>query len=160
MPSLAILLFLLFLSQSSEASTAPAQQPPPPTPKPPAKPPASPAPAPATPLAPMPPWPKPTPVIARPQASAKPKPVSTSPAPAGLPKFPAGWEPDTPPSAAVVARAYALLPTLWKSGKPGAIATEQTEGQWKTYQAYSPAKGKRSVVAYRLKAGGGGTVFS
>lgn len=155
MPSLAILLFLLFLSQSAGASQAPAQPATPSPPKPPARPPT----APAQPAAPLAPWPKATPAIARPQAAPKPQPVSTSAAPAGLPKFPTGWEPDTPPSAAVVARAYALLPTLWKSGKPGAIATEQTDGAWKTYQAYAPAKGRRSVVAYRLKAGGG-TVFA
>lgn len=159
MGALAMLMFLLFITQSGGAEAAPAPAPAPPTPKPPARPPAAP-------LAPMPPWPtpKPTPKPAaaakpKPTAAPKPTPVSTGPTPAGLPKFPAGWEPDTPPSAAVVARAYALLPTLWKSGKPGAIKQEQTDGQWKTYQAYSPAKGKRSVVAYRPK-GGGGTVYS
>jgi hypothetical protein len=157
MGALAMLMFLLFITQSGGAAPAPAPAAAPPTPKPPARPPAAP-------LAPMPPWPTPKPAAAakpKPAAAAAPKPipVSTGPSPAGLPKFPAGWEPDTPPSSAVVARAYALLPTLWKSGKPGAIKQEQTAGQWKTYQAYSPSKGKRSVVAYRPK-GGGGTVYS
>jgi hypothetical protein len=44
-----------------------------------------------------------------------------------------------------------LLPTLWKSGKAGATAVEQTAGRWITYQAAVPSKGKRGVVAWRIK---------
>ncbi len=158
MGALAILMFLLLLSQGAEAAPAPTPTPPaprpptPPTPKPPARPPAAPAPVPAGPAAPQ--YPeafKPWPVAA---PAAKPD------IPAGLPKFPTGWEPDVPPPAPVVQRANALLPELWRSGKSGAIKQERTAGRWITYQAYSPAKGKRGVVAYRLKGGGGGTVYS
>lgn len=72
-------------------------------------------------------------------------------APKDLPAFPAGWEPDVPPPAAVTARAWALLPTLWKSGKAGATTVEQTAGRWITYQAAVPSAGKRGVVAWRIK---------
>ena len=72
-------------------------------------------------------------------------------APKGLPSFPTGWEPDSPPPAAVTARAWALLPTLWKSGKAGATTVEQTAGRWITYQAAVPSAGKKGVVAWRIK---------
>lgn len=149
MGALAVLMFLILLAKGADAA-----QPQPaaaPAPKPPAKPPASP------PAASPPPYQAPPPM--KPWPVAAPAPAAATPSPAGLPKFPSGWEPDVPPPAAVVRRANALLPTLWKSGKPGATATEQTEGRWITYQGYSPAKGKRGVVAYRMKAGGG-TVYA
>ena len=72
-------------------------------------------------------------------------------APKGLPSFPSGWEPDVPPPAAVTARAWALLPTLWKSGKAGATAVEQTAGRWITYLASVPKKGTKGVTAWRIK---------
>jgi hypothetical protein len=82
--------------------------------------------------------------------------------PKELPAWPAGWEPDTPVPAAEVARAKVLLPTLWKSGKPGQRKTEQTAGKWVTYLAFVPSKGKRGVAAFRVKPGAqggqGGTV--
>ncbi len=69
--------------------------------------------------------------------------------PAGLPPFPGpGWVPDSPPPAAVVARAVSLLPQLWGQGQ-GAHTTEQTAGRWITYLATMIGT-KRSVVAYRL----------
>jgi len=72
-------------------------------------------------------------------------------APKDLPAFPSGWEPDVPPPAAVTARAWQLLQSLWKSGKPGATTVEQTGGRWITYQAAVPSAGKRGVVAWRIK---------
>lgn len=152
MSALPILVFAMLAAQRRHPSGGT-------PPKPSATPAATPSAAAATPAAAAATPPKPTPA-SLPAAKPWPAAAPAKPSPAGLPKFPTGWEPDTPPSAAVVARAYALLPTLWKSGKPGATSTEQTDGQWKTYQAYSPAKGKRSVVAYRLKAGQGGTVYA
>lgn len=71
--------------------------------------------------------------------------------PAGLPPFPSGWQADQPPPAAVVNRAWQLLAELWKSGKPGAIKTEQTGGRWITYQAQLHAEGKKGVTAYRVR---------
>lgn len=156
MSALPILVFAMLAAQRRQPSGGT-------PPKPSATPAATPSAAAATPAAAAATPPKPTPAslpAAKPWPAAAPAAAPAKPSPAGLPKFPTGWEPDTPPSQAVVKRAYALLPTLWKSGKPGATSTEQTEGQWKTYQAYSPAKGKRSVVAYRLKAGQGGTVYA
>jgi hypothetical protein len=71
--------------------------------------------------------------------------------PAGLPPFgPAGWVFDNPPPAAVQARAWQLLASLWSQG-PGAIKTEQTAGRWITYQAQPMGK-KKGVVAYRLRS--------
>lgn len=72
-------------------------------------------------------------------------------APRGLPAFPGGWEPDSPPPAAVRVRAEQLLPELWTSGKPGARTLEQTEGRWITYLAFRPSAGKKGVAAYRIK---------
>ncbi len=81
--------------------------------------------------------------------------------PAELPAFPTGWEPDTPVPAAEVSRAKALIPELWKSGKPGAHKTEKTGGKWVTYLAFRPKAGMKGVAAYRLKPGAqGGTVQS
>ncbi len=71
--------------------------------------------------------------------------------PPGLPAFPGpGWVPDSPPPAAVVSRAVALLPQLWGQGQ-GTHVTEQTGGRWITYLATMIGT-KRSVVAYRLSA--------
>jgi hypothetical protein len=72
--------------------------------------------------------------------------------PAGLPPFPAGWEYDNPPSAAVRTRAWQLLDSLWKQGQ-GSSTTELTAGAWKIYRAEITAGGKRGVVAYRVKQG-------
>lgn len=71
--------------------------------------------------------------------------------PKGLPAFPGGWEPDLPPPKAVVTRAWQLLPSLWKSGKPGATKTEQTAGRWITYKATLHPGKKRGVDAWRVK---------
>jgi hypothetical protein len=71
--------------------------------------------------------------------------------PAGLPPFgPAGWVYDQPPPAAVQARAWQLLSSLWSKGA-GATKTEQTAGRWITYQA-QPMGTKKGVVAYRLRS--------
>ncbi len=77
--------------------------------------------------------------------------------PTGLPPFPSGWEPDQPPPAAVVTRAWQLLPKLWKSGKPGGTAVETIKGRWITFQAQWHGKGKKGVTAYRTKAQHGAT---
>lgn len=70
--------------------------------------------------------------------------------PPGLPAYPGpGWEPDSPPGSGVVARAHALLKTLWQHGE-GTRKTEQTNGRWITYVARM-LQGKKGVVAYRLK---------
>jgi hypothetical protein len=58
--------------------------------------------------------------------------------------------PDNPPPAAVQARAWQLLSSLWQQGA-GATKTEQTAGRWITYQAQPMAKGKKGVVAFRLR---------
>lgn len=79
--------------------------------------------------------------------------------PAGLPAFPAGWEPYQNPSSTIVAqRAAALLFQLWRQGE-GATITEQTaglpNGQWVTYQAQIHQEGtarKKGVGAWRMKA--------
>jgi hypothetical protein len=70
--------------------------------------------------------------------------------PAGLPEFPAGWEYDEPPPAAVRTRAWQLLDSLWKQGK-GARVTERTADRWITYRAEMTKGNKRGVVAYRMK---------
>jgi hypothetical protein len=67
-----------------------------------------------------------------------------------LPPFPAGWEADTPPGKAVIARAGQLLKELWKGGKAGVKQQEQTEGRWITYMGVMHGK-KKAVVAYRIK---------
>jgi hypothetical protein len=72
--------------------------------------------------------------------------------PKELPKFPTGWEPFVPPPKAVSARAWQLLNELWKKGI-GTTKVEQTAGQWVTYKAFSPSKGKKGVAAYKLKPG-------
>ena len=91
-------------------------------------------------------------------AAKKAKAAASQPAPwpqakpTGLPPFPSGWEPDTPPPAAVVTRAWQLLPKLWKGGKPGGTAVETIKGRWITFQAQWHGKGKKGVTAYRTKA--------
>ncbi len=71
--------------------------------------------------------------------------------PSGLPPFPSGWQTDQPPPAAVQARAWQLLPILWKQGAR-ARKTEQTAGRWITYEA-QPMGAKKGVVAYRVRPG-------
>jgi len=70
--------------------------------------------------------------------------------PEGLPPFPAGWEHDEPPSAAVRARAWQLLEELWARGE-GSSSTEKTGMQWTTYRAERTRGGKKGVVAYRIR---------
>jgi hypothetical protein len=75
--------------------------------------------------------------------------------PAGLPAFPAGWEPFLPLKPAVSQRAAEVLFTLWRQGE-GATLTEETDGQWVTYQAQIHQEGtarKKGVGAWRVKAG-------
>lgn len=74
--------------------------------------------------------------------------------PSGLPPWPAGWTPAHPPPAAVVTRAWQLLPTLWAKGV-GNRTTENTGGQWTTYVAtwMNAAKTTKGVVAYKPKGG-------
>lgn len=94
-------------------------------------------------------------------AAKKAKAAASAPAPwpqqkpTGLPPFPSGWEPDQPPPAAVVTRAWQLLPILWKSGKPGGTSVETIKGRWITFQAqwHDKAKKKKGVTAYRVKPG-------
>lgn len=96
-----------------------------------------------------------------PAAKAKrvPGKIVPSVVPAGLPAFPAGWEPYQNPSSIIVAkRAAALLFQLWRQGE-GATITEQTDGlpngQWVTYQAQIHEEGtakKKGVGAWRVKA--------
>ena len=144
---------MLALLLAARKTGAVAPQAPSPT-KPPQPPPATPTAAPAAAAKPA----------AAPAAPAVPWPVASyATAPGGkvvpvptfqmgpLPAFPSGWEADTPPTKAVTTRAGQLLGELWKSGKPGATKQEQIAGRWVTFQAYAPAKGKRAVVAYRIK---------
>lgn len=86
------------------------------------------------------------------QAAAAPVPWPQA-MPAGLPPFPSGrWVPAQPPPPAVVTRAWQLLSTLWAHGA-GTHKTEQTAGQWITYQA-QPMGQKKGVVAWKLRGGG------
>jgi hypothetical protein len=93
---------------------------------------------------------KPATVLPASTQAPKPWPVANQPT---LPKYPAGWEPYVPPPPAVVSRANQLMSELWKSGKVGVTKVEQTDGVWVTYVTFAPAKGKRGVAAYHLKAG-------
>jgi hypothetical protein len=94
-----------------------------------------------------------------PKAKRAPGKVVPSVVPAGLPAFPAGWEPYQNPSSTIVGkRAAALLFQLWRQGE-GATITEQTAGlplgQWVTYQAQVHEEGtakKKGVGAWRVKA--------
>jgi len=86
--------------------------------------------------------------------------VVPSVVPAGLPPFPGGWEPLLPAVAAVSRRAAELLFTLWRQGE-GATLTEETAGQWVTYQAQIHQEGsvrKKGVGTWRVKAGLHGAV--
>lgn len=68
--------------------------------------------------------------------------------PVGLPAFPgAGWQPASPVTGAQSARAWQLLPELWKFGE-GTWKTEKTADRWVTYKAVSMPEGKKGVVAY------------
>lgn len=84
---------------------------------------------------------------ARAEQAPKPWPQAV---PSGLAPWPSGWEPATPPSSAIVQRAWQLLSTLWARGV-GTRQVEQTNGQWITYVAAITAGNKRGVVAYRQK---------
>ena len=141
----ALVLLLMLGGDSTPAQpTAPKPKPPGPTPGPT-------KPQPTTPTTPVTPQVVPT---VKPATPKQPTAIPVSwpvAAPKGLPAFPSGWEADVPPPAAVSARAWALLPSLWKSGKAGATAVEQTAGRWITYQAAVPSKGKKGVVAWRVK---------
>lgn len=105
------------------------------------------------------PAPSPPPTAPAPAPAPRPPPPPTAPVfvapwpqvvPAGLPAFPGpGWVPDEPPPPAVVSRANALLPQLWRGG-PGTFKTEQTAGRWITYRATQMGT-KRGVVAFRLR---------
>jgi hypothetical protein len=81
--------------------------------------------------------------------------------PAGLPAFPGtGWAPYQPLKPSIAKRAADLLFTLWRSGE-GATITEQSDGEWVTYQAQihvEQDKRKKGVGAWRLKAGLHGAV--
>lgn len=148
---LTILVLLMMMGSEGAALAAPAAAPEKPTPPKPT--PSKPTPVKTTPVKTTPVTPQVVKATAKP-APKKPTVIPVSwptAAPKGLPAFPSGWEADVPPPAAVTARAWALLPTLWKSGKAGATSVEQTAGRWITYQAAVPSKGKRGVVAWRIK---------
>lgn len=107
---------------------------------------------PATPAtqAPPPKLPQPSPAqAAKASTQAPPWPQAM---PEGLPPWPAGWTPAQPPPAAVVTRAWQLLPTLWARGV-GSKTVEQTAGTWYTYVAtwMDPAKKMKGVVAFKPK---------
>jgi len=106
------------------------------------------------PSAPEKPSPVPVPAPAQAQKNKTTPPPWPQAMPVGLPAWPAGWTPATPPPAAVVTRAWQLLPTLWKTGA-GTKATEQTGGSWYTYVAswMNPAKTTKGVVAFKPKEG-------
>ena len=78
--------------------------------------------------------------------------------PAGLPPWPSGWQPDNPPPAEVVSRAWQLLPILWKHGS-GTRKTEQTGGRWITYVAtyMNASRTMKGVTAFRPSSGGSST---
>lgn len=66
--------------------------------------------------------------------------------PGDLPPFPAGWTPAKPVTAAMVTRAFQLLPELWARGV-GTWKAERTGTQWVVYQAQQMGA-KRGVVAF------------
>jgi hypothetical protein len=152
-PLVAFVLLLLMRAFGGEQPEAPHKPEPKPEPEPgPAPSPHEPAPGPA-------PSPGPS-VHVGPAVDIHPTaaPAAAPPAwpqvvPKDLPAFPSGWEPDVPVKSDVAKRAAALIPTLWKSGKPGAKTTEKTGDHWVTYLAFVPKKGKKGVAAYRPKAG-------
>lgn len=68
--------------------------------------------------------------------------------PAGLTAFPGpDWRPASPVTGAQAARAWQLLPELWKYGE-GTWRTEKTADRWTTYKAAQTSPGKKGVVAY------------
>lgn len=71
--------------------------------------------------------------------------------PRDLPPWPAGWRPDHPPPAPVVARAWQLLPVLWRKGA-GTRVVEHTAGRWVSYVATDMGKGVKGVTAWRAKS--------
>ncbi len=87
--------------------------------------------------------------------------VVPSVVPAGLPAFPStAWEPYLPLKPAITRRAAQLLFPLWGQGE-GATVTEQTDGEWVTYQAQIHQEGsarKKGVGAWRLKGAVSGAV--
>lgn len=102
-------------------------------------------------------------VLKRAQAPAKRAPGKVVPSvvPSGLPAFPgSSWVTYDPLKPSIVDRAKELLFTLWRTGE-GATITEQSNGEWVTYQAQIHVEGgkrKRGVGAWRLKAGVHGAV--
>lgn len=128
-----------------------------PKPKPPASPATSPAmaPAPKAPVAAKPTaWPVPGFIVdkkGRPQLVPGFATDASQAEAAAAPPFPGGWEAAVPPEPSVTQRATQLLSSLWASGKAGATKLEKLGGKLVMFQAYSPAKGKKSVVAYRVK---------
>lgn len=71
--------------------------------------------------------------------------------PGDLPPFPAGWAPASPVTAAMVTRAFQLLPVLWTRGA-GNWTAEKTGAQWVVYQAQQMGE-KKGVVAFTPKLG-------
>ena len=72
--------------------------------------------------------------------------------PLGLPPYPAGWEADVPPPKEVVARAWQLLPEMWRYGA-GTKKTEFVGGRWITFVAAMHGN-KKGVTAFRVKGSG------
>lgn len=71
--------------------------------------------------------------------------------PGDLPPFPAGWTPAKPVTAAMVTRAFQLLPELWAKGA-GTWKAERTGAVWVVYQAQQMGT-KRGVVAFTQRTG-------
>lgn len=68
--------------------------------------------------------------------------------PAELAPFPGpGWQPANPVTGAQSARAWQLLPELWKYGE-GTWKVEKTADRWVVYKAAQTSPGKKGVVAY------------
>src|SRR5580692_307492 len=105
--------------------------------------------------------PPPAPAAALPAAASAPAPTTApvatpvvaptfpAPPPPSLPAWPDGWVADDPPPKEVVARAWALLPTLWAKGV-GTRQVEMTGGRWLTYVAQLHGT-MRGVTAFRVK---------
>lgn len=87
-----------------------------------------------------------------------PTPGTTSADPS-LPPFPSGWEPDDPVPPEVVARANALLSSLWSQGN-GSTTREMTGGRWITYKATDMGNGVKGVTAWRVKGSNKGLTSS
>jgi hypothetical protein len=68
--------------------------------------------------------------------------------PAELAPFPGpGWKPANPVTSAQSARAWQLLPELWKYGE-GTWKVEKTADRWVVYKAAQTSPGKKGVIAY------------